>query len=248
MNASPFVELVDVTKSFGDVRLYDGLSLSVARGETLTVVGASGSGKSVLLKMILGLVAPDRGKVRFVGEEISGRSDEEMVALRRRMAMLFQSGALFDSLTVGENVGYPLRERGRPDDEIAAAVARTLALVGLAGIEARDPAELSGGMRKRVALARAIVAQPELVLFDEPTTGLDPIATRRILELIRSIQARLRNTSIVVTHDLAAAYFISDRIAMLSGGRILDVLAPAEFRRAPAPAIHEFVTAMEGAR
>jgi phospholipid/cholesterol/gamma-HCH transport system ATP-binding protein len=239
------VEIAGVRKAFGAVSLYDGLSLDVRRGETLTIVGASGSGKSVLLKLILGLIAPDAGRIRACGELITGRSEEELLPARRRMAMLFQGAALFDSLSVGENVAYPLRERNVDEAHIAEAVARTLALVGLDGIEARDPSELSGGMRKRVALARAIVAEPELVLFDEPTTGLDPVATRRILELIRSIQARLRITSIVVTHDLPSAYLISDRIAMLSERRILDVLAPEEFRRSGARAIHEFTSAME---
>ncbi len=243
---SAIAELTSVRKSFGAQVIYDDLSLAIERGETLTVLGASGSGKSVMLKMLIGLVRPDSGSIRVVGQEIATLPEAALLPLRRRVSMLFQGAALFDSLSVGENVAYPLRVQGHIDEaRIAARVAEQLRLVGLPGLERARPADLSGGMKKRVALARAIAGEPELVLFDEPTTGLDPINTRRILELIRSIQRRLSITSVIVTHDLPSAYLISDRIAMLSGGRILAARPTEEFRRSPEPAIREFVAAME---
>jgi phospholipid/cholesterol/gamma-HCH transport system ATP-binding protein len=214
-------------KTFGELVVFDSLDLDVRCGETLTVLGASGSGKSVLLKMIVGLLPPDGGELRVES---------------KRIGMLFQSGALFDSLSVAENIAYPLR-RLRPD-QIAPRVAHALERVGLPGTEALMPSELSGGMRKRVALARAIAPEPEIVLYDEPTTGLDPINTRRINDLIRAIQAELGVTSVVVTHDLASACMISDRIAMLDGGRIVEVAPPRELLRSPMPAIRSFVEAM----
>ncbi len=243
---SALVELSGVKKAFGEKRVYRDLTLEVRRGETLTVLGASGSGKSVMLKMLIGLMQADAGEILFDGRDITRMNDQEQTDVRRRVSMLFQGGALFDSLTVAENVAYPLRVRGDHDEPaIAARVRELLALVDLAGTERLAPAELSGGMRKRVALARAIATEPELVLFDEPTTGLDPIVTRRILELIRSIQRRLDITSVIVTHDLPSAYLVSDRIAMLSDGRIVAARPTAEFRRSPEPVIREFVTAMD---
>jgi phospholipid/cholesterol/gamma-HCH transport system ATP-binding protein len=247
---SSFVALRGVHKSFGDHVIYRDLDLDIARGETLTIVGASGSGKSVLLKMLVGLVAPDAGSIRFDGGEIAGLDELELLPLRRRVAMLFQGGALFDSLTVFDNVAYPLRLRGDEPHGIPSRIEELLDLVGLPGIGAMMPADLSGGMKKRVALARALATEPELILYDEPTTGLDPIATRRILELIQSIARRLEVTSVIVTHDLPAAYLVSDRLAMLSGGRILAALPTEAFRQSRDPVIREFVSAMElgGAR
>jgi phospholipid/cholesterol/gamma-HCH transport system ATP-binding protein len=243
---SAIAELAGVRKAFGAHVVYDDLTLAIERGETLTVLGASGSGKSVMLKMLIGLVRPDAGSIRVAGQEIAMLSEAALLPLRRRVSMLFQGAALFDSLTVGENVAYPLRVQGTLDEyAMAARVAEQLRLVGLPGIERMRPADLSGGMKKRVALARAIAGEPELVLFDEPTTGLDPINTRRILDLIRSIQRRLHITSVIVTHDLPSAYLISDRIAMLAGGRIIAARPTEEFRHSPEPAIHEFVAAME---
>jgi phospholipid/cholesterol/gamma-HCH transport system ATP-binding protein len=214
-------------KAFGDRVVFDGLDLEVRRGETLTVLGTSGSGKSVLLKMIVGLLEPDGGELRVDS---------------RRISMLFQSGALFDSLTVAENIAYPLRRLRH--DMIPDRVAHALERVGLPGIESLMPSELSGGMKKRVALARAIAPEPEIVLYDEPTTGLDPINTRRIDDLIRAIQSELGVTSVVVTHDLASACMVSDRIAMLDGGRIVEVSPPRELLRSAVPAIRSFVQAM----
>jgi phospholipid/cholesterol/gamma-HCH transport system ATP-binding protein len=239
------IEVRGLRKSFGARLLFDELALSVERAETLTIVGASGSGKSVLLKTLIGLCEPDAGQILIDGQDIVPLSDDERAPMRQRVSMLFQGGALFDSLSVGENVAYPIRRQRRGGNgELAARVGDALELVGLPGIEAMMPAELSGGMKKRVALARAIAAEPAVVLYDEPTTGLDPINARRINDLIRSIQTRLRMTSVVVTHDLASAYMVSDRIAMLADRRILAVDRTDEFRHSSVPAIHAFVTAM----
>lgn len=239
------IEVRSVGKAFGRKVVFDDLSLSVRRGETLTILGQSGSGKSVLLKMLIGLVDADRGAILVDGLNVVSLSDEQLLPVRQRVSMLFQGGALFDSLTVAANVAYPLRRRRLLSArELADRVAHALEVVGLPGINEMMPAELSGGMKKRVALARAIVAEPDVVLYDEPTTGLDPISTRRIDDLIRSVQARLHATSIVVTHDLASAFLISDRIAMLAGGRVVAVEPTAVFRRSANPAIRAFVDAM----
>lgn len=244
-NPSPFIEFIQVQQSFGHNCLYDNLSLRVNRGETLTILGGSGSGKSVMLKLLIGLLKPDSGVIRFDGQDLVPLSEQKLLPVRRRISMLFQGGALFDSLTVGENIAYPLHEHlNLPPAEVAARVAEKLALVGLPGIEHMSPAELSGGMRKRVAIARAIAADPEVLLYDEPTTGLDPINTRRIAELILSIQHSLHVTSLVVTHDMATAFMVSDRIAMLSERRILATLPTQEFRCSQESAIRSFVNAM----
>lgn len=243
--AAPLIEFSQVQQSFGTSRLYENLSLRVQKGETLTILGVSGSGKSVMLKLLIGLLKPDSGVIRFAGQDLVPLSEEQLLPVRRRISMLFQGGALFDSLTVGENVAYPIREHLQLSaPEVAARVAEKLALVGLPGIEHMSPAELSGGMRKRVAIARAIAADPEVLLYDEPTTGLDPVNTRRINELILSIQRSLRVTSLVVTHDLASAFMVSDRLAMLSDRRIIATLTTEEFRRSQDAAIQSFVTAM----
>jgi phospholipid/cholesterol/gamma-HCH transport system ATP-binding protein len=243
--SAPVVDVRKLCKSFGEHRVFDGLDLEIRRGETLTVLGASGSGKSVLLKMMLGLVEPDSGQVLIDGQDMVALAEQARAPLRRRLSMLFQGGALFDSLDVGHNVAYPLVRQSRfHPNEIMARVAEALALVGLEGTQDMMPSDLSGGMKKRVALARAFVVEPEVLLYDEPTTGLDPINTRRISDLIRSVQARLGVTSVVVTHDLASAFLVSDRMAMLAGGRIVMVADPSEFRRSSQPAIRDFIGAM----
>ena len=243
--ATPLIEFSSVTKSFGARVVLRDLSLSVARGETLTILGASGSGKSVMLKLLIGLERADGGSIRAFGEEVIGLGEEALAPLRRRVSMMFQGGALFDSLSAAENVAYPLRLRKVVDEALIAERVRTvLALVGLPGIEELAPASLSGGMRKRLALARAIVAEPDVVLYDEPTTGLDPVNSRRIVDLIRSIQSRLGITSLVVTHDMAAAFLVADRMAMISDGVVLAALPTEEFRKSEQPAIHEFISAM----
>jgi phospholipid/cholesterol/gamma-HCH transport system ATP-binding protein len=235
----------DVYKAFGKNSLYAGLDLEVRRGEILTILGGSGSGKSVMLKMMLGLVRPDRGQVWIGDQELSQLSERALLPVRRRVGMLFQGGALFDSMSVFDNVSYGLVERGERDPELLRVrVAEVLASVGMSGSEALMPSELSGGMKKRVALARAICGQPEILLYDEPTTGLDPINVRRISELIVALRQQLGVTSVVVTHDLASAFLISDRLAMLADRRIVAVAERAAFAASQAPAVREFLGAM----
>jgi len=225
--------------------ILEDLALNVARGESLAILGPSGSGKSVLLKVLIGLIKPDAGSVRFAGRDLVPLSEGEIAPIRARMAMLFQGGALFDSLTVGENVAYPLRVIGGFDEEaLVARVRDRLALVGLPETEAMLPSQLSGGMKKRVALARALAGDPEVILYDEPTTGLDLLTARRIDDLIRSVQRRLHVTSIVVTHDLGSALRVSDRIAMLGDRRIEIVLPTTSFLTAEIPAVRELREAM----
>lgn len=246
IHGEDYIRFVRIQKAFGQNRVYENLTLSINKGETLVLLGPSGTGKSVMLKMLIGLLKPDAGQIYFDGTEISEFDEKQLLKVRRRIAMLFQGGALFDSLSVGENVAFPLREHFHlSDEEIAKRVAETLEMVGLPGIEQRRPGDLSGGMKKRVALARAIAARPEVLLYDEPTTGLDPINTKRISELIRSVQRNLNATSIVVTHDIPSAFLVADRIAMLSDKRVLTVLPKEEFRASSHPIIHNFVHAME---
>jgi phospholipid/cholesterol/gamma-HCH transport system ATP-binding protein len=219
----PLIRWDGLWKSFGAKRIFEGLDLEVRRGETLTIIGGSGSGKSVLLKCLIGLLYPDRGHIFFEGNDITTYGDSRIREVRKRVAMVFQGAALFDSLTVAENIAYPLREhlKALTEEEIAQRVAKNLKLVNLPGIEQMRPSDLSGGMRKRVGLARAIAIEPEVILYDEPTTGLDPISTRIIDELIISLKRQLGCTSIVVTHDMDSAFRVSDRMAMLSRRKIV---------------------------
>ncbi len=241
-----FAHFVHVRKSFGQKPVFTDLSLTVHRGEVLTLLGASGTGKSVLLKLLIGLLEADGGQILVDGADVARFTEDEFLPVRRRISMLFQGAALFDSLSVGENVAYPLKILGTfSAADIRDRVADRLAMVGLPGIEAMKPSDLSGGMRKRVGLARAIVADPEMILYDEPTTGLDPVNTRRINELILSIQRRLHVTSLVVTHDLASAFMVSNRLAMLADGVVVAELPRDEFRRSTHPAIREFISAMQ---
>jgi len=213
---------VEVQKSFGSNRVLRGIDLEAAQGECVVIIGGSGSGKSVMLKLITGLLAPDRGRVFVLDAEVSAMREEDLVPVRRRVGMLFQGGALFDSLSVFENVAFPLREQGgRSEAEIRAAVEEKLGDVGLEGIGDRAPSELSGGMRKRVALARTIAMNPDIILYDEPTTGLDPANAKRISLLIKNLHAKLRATTCIVTHDMECARIVGGRFAFLSGGRIL---------------------------
>jgi phospholipid/cholesterol/gamma-HCH transport system ATP-binding protein len=235
-----------VRKAFGRQQIFLDLSLDVRRGEIIALIGGSGCGKSVLLKMILGLLRWDAGAVYVDGEDITGRDEREMPPVRRKVGMVFQNGALFDSLDVFDNIAYPLRERGIHDRaKLSARVEEVLDMVGLPGIQAKMPAELSGGMRKRVSLARAVAEVPQVVLYDEPTTGLDPINVRRISELILDLRKKLDTTSVVVTHDLASAFMVSDRMAMIAQGRIVAVDVTERFRSIPNPIVQEFLTAME---
>jgi len=232
----------DVWKRFGPKRIYEGLNLEVHRGEVITIIGGSGSGKSVMLKMLIGLLYPDRGRILFDGTDVPDLDEKGLLEVRRRIGMLFQGSALFDSLSVGENVAYGLREHFHlPEDEIRKKVAEKLEMVGLSGTEELMPAELSGGMKKRVALARAIAMEPEVVLYDEPTTGLDPITASRINQLIRDLNEKLHITSVVVTHDMDSAFNISDRIAMLARRRIITVGSVEDIQHSPLQEVQDFI-------
>ena len=238
-----FIRFEGIHKGFGAKKVLQGITFDIRRGETLVVLGGSGSGKSVLLRHIIGLHRPDRGRVVVDGEDITGYDEDELVHVRQKVAMLFQGGALFDSMTVAENVGYGLREHtDKEDREIAEIVRHKLSLVELEGVEDLMPSELSGGMRKRVALARSIAMDPQCILYDEPTTGLDPVTAMTINELIRGMQARLNVTSVVVTHDIESAFFIGDRIAFLYEGVSRFVGTVAEARKSPEPALRHFLT------
>ncbi|MFH1175832.1 MAG: ATP-binding cassette domain-containing protein [Acidobacteriota bacterium] len=233
----------DVHKSFGDKRVLCGINLEVQRGETLVVLGGSGSGKSVLLKHINGLMRPDSGGVVVLGCGVSHRDESELVDLRRRVSYIFQQGALFDSLSVGDNVAYGLREHsGLSEVEIESRVRDLLERVGLPGIEHLAPAELSGGMRKRVALARGLALEPEVILYDEPTAGLDPLTGTAITALIKEVARTTSATSLVVTHDLAAARELGGRMAFLDGGQFAFVGELHEAARQEA-VVGEFVRA-----
>ncbi|MFQ5349994.1 MAG: ABC transporter ATP-binding protein [Thermoanaerobaculia bacterium] len=218
-SAEPVFVASNVRRQYGDKLILDGLDFEIARGETFVIMGRSGSGKSVTLRLLNGLEKPDAGQVFFDGAEISALGEQELFPIRRRMAMLFQGGALFDSMTVLENVGFPLRQHTSINHvEIAQRVAVKLALVGLEGIENKLPSALSGGMKKRVALARSLALDPEVVLLDEPTTGLDPVTSASIANLVRTNQRQLGATFVVVTHDVPLARRVGDRVAFLEGG------------------------------
>jgi phospholipid/cholesterol/gamma-HCH transport system ATP-binding protein len=236
------IEIEGVWKRLGRKEVLRGLDLDVKRGESLVIIGRSGTGKSVLLKHVVGLIHPDRGVVRVHGVDVASLEEEELLSLREEMGMLFQAGALFDSMTVGENVGLSLREHTKlPERQIEIVVSEKLALVGLEGTEAMRPSSLSGGMKKRAALARALALNPRIMLYDEPTTGLDPITADLINRLIRRLQERLGITSIAVTHDMRSAYHIGDRIAMLHEGRIHAAGTPAEIQSTRDPAVKQFI-------
>jgi phospholipid/cholesterol/gamma-HCH transport system ATP-binding protein len=236
------IKIVDVYKQFRSNRVLRGASLEILDAETITIIGGSGTGKSVLLKNILGLLKPDKGQIYVDGAEITGMKEEELLEVQKKFGYLFQGAALFDSLTVGENVGFGLRNLSKmTESEINGRVRECLAMVGLKGIENLKPAELSGGMKKRVGLARAIAHKPKYILYDEPTTGLDPIMADVINDLILHLQKQLGVTSIVVTHDMKSAYKVSNRIAMLYEGKIVSVGAPDEIKSTKNEVVHQFV-------
>ncbi len=243
MTGGAFVEFKDVHKAFGDKSVLDGISFDIRRGETMVVLGGSGSGKSVLIRHIIGLHRPDRGHVLVEGEDIVDYDEEELIPVRKKVAMLFQGGALFDSMSVLDNVAYGLREHtDMRDEQIREVVRRKLALVGLEEVEGLMPAELSGGMKKRVALARSIAMDPRCILYDEPTTGLDPVTATTINELIRDLQRRLQVTSVVVTHDISSAFFVGDRIAYLFEGRMNFVGTVDDARESKEPRLRHFLS------
>jgi len=237
------IEIKNVCKSFNGHRVLNNINLSIHEGEILSLLGASGTGKSVLLKELIGLIQPDSGDIFVMGKNVTQMNEDALIKLRVHVGMLFQGAALFDSLTVFENIAYPLREHlDISENEIKSRVSEKLQLVGLKGIEAKMPDELSGGMKKRVGLARAIATDPEIILYDEPTTGLDPMTAQRINELIMELQKKLGITSIVVTHDLHCVKTVSDRIAMLHEGKIITVGTWQEIASSNVKEIKDFIS------
>ncbi len=232
----------DIVKRFGNLTVHDGVNLDIYEGETMVIIGGSGTGKSVLLKEMCGLLTPDSGSVKIDGIEIVHRDEKDMGDIRKKFGVLFQGAALFDSLNVYENIGFALRRlTKKTTEEIEAICDKKLAQVGLKGIGEMKPAELSGGMKKRVGLARAIAMDPEIVLYDEPTTGLDPIMADVTNELIIHMADSLNITSIVVTHDMVSAYKVGDRIAMLHEGKIIEVGTPDEIKNTDNPYVQQFI-------
>jgi phospholipid/cholesterol/gamma-HCH transport system ATP-binding protein len=237
------IKLIDVYKEFRGQKVLDGVNLHCRRGEITVLIGRSGSGKSVTLKHIIGLLKPDSGKILIEDEDITTMDPFQLNDMRRKFGMLFQEGALFDSMTVGENVGFPLYEARRfTKKEIAEKVKDSLAEVGLFGIENKMPSELSGGMRKRVALARAIVLSPSILLYDEPTTGLDPIMCDSISNLILRTQQHFGHTSFIISHDIESAFRIAHQVAVLYNGKILAAGTPEEVRNSNEPFIAAFIS------
>jgi phospholipid/cholesterol/gamma-HCH transport system ATP-binding protein len=240
---TPILQVQELSKSFSGRNVLDGVTFDIRRGESIVVIGQSGTGKSVLLKHLIRLLEPDSGRVLFDGEDIADLEGRKLVAMRRRFGMLFQSAALFDSLSVAENVGLGLRESNDlTDREIDEIVLTKLDMVGLAASSEQFPAELSGGMRKRVGLARAIANDPEVLLYDEPTTGLDPITADVINDLIVDLNLKLKVTSVSVTHDMASAFKIADRIIMLYEGRIEFDGTPEQVRSSDNRILRQFIT------
>ncbi len=231
----------DLRKSFGEKVVLNGLSFSVAQGESLVIVGPSGTGKSVLLKHLIGLVKPDSGKVYVAGEDLWALSHVERNRVRKKFGMSFQEGALFDSMSVFDNIAFPLRRSGRPPGEVRDRVRECLEIVHLPKVEEKRPSELSGGMRRRVGFARAISHEPEILLFDEPNTGLDPIMTDIIDGVILEMREKMKPTIVTITHHMESAKKIGDRVALLYGGKILYDAPPEEFLRASDPAVKQFV-------
>jgi phospholipid/cholesterol/gamma-HCH transport system ATP-binding protein len=239
------VEFENVSKAYARREVLVGVSLKIRKGEVLCVLGPSGTGKSVALRHINGLEKPDKGDIRVFGESVVGLTEAQLTPVRRRVAMLFQGGALFDSMNVEQNVAFPLVEHTKKSpQEIADLVAEKLTMVGLPGTQRKMPSELSGGMRKRVALARSIALEPEIIMYDEPTTGLDPLTSEKIAQLIADLNARLRITSIAVTHDIVAARTIADRIAFLHQGRFQFIGTFDEAARGGHPVLQEYFRSM----
>ncbi|NPA48931.1 MAG: ABC transporter ATP-binding protein [Thermodesulfobacteria bacterium] len=239
------IKIVDLHKSFGKQKVLRGVNLDIPKGKITFIMGRSGTGKSVLLKHIIGLIPPDKGQILIDGQDITQMSEKELMQIRKRFGMLFQEGALFDSLTVGENVAFPLREHTNlSEKEIWARVEVKLAQVGL--IEAIDkmPSELSGGMKKRAALARALALDPEIVLFDEPTTGLDPLMQESIARLIEETQEKHGLTCVVISHDVPIAFAIADKIAFLHEGVIIEEGPPEKIKASKHPFVRSFITAL----
>ncbi len=245
-NKEPMIKIRQLKIAFGDKLVLNDLDLDVYEGETLAVIGPSGTGKSTVIKVLTGLLPPTSGSVVIDGQETSGYSEEEWDGLRRRMGVVFQYSALFDFLSVGENVAFGLRRYFKlSEEEIQERVAQLLDLVGMPDTQKMLPSELSGGMKKRVALSRALAMEPRIVLYDEPTSGLDPVMTMTISRLIRKTQEQLCLTSVLVTHDMESAFFAADRIAMLDKGKIVQIGTPDEIRQSRNPVVYAFVHGLE---
>ncbi|RJR26098.1 MAG: ATP-binding cassette domain-containing protein [Desulfobacteraceae bacterium] len=241
------IEIIDIHKSFGRQKVLSGLSISIDKGSLVAVLGSSGSGKSVLLKHVAGLLRPDRGKVLLDGQDIHGLRGKTLASLRDRMGFLFQGGALFDSMTVFENVAFPLKEKTKLyREEIRDRVLKTLEAVGLSGSEDKYPSQLSGGMIKRAAMARALVRDPEIMMFDEPTTGLDPAIRLAMLRLIDTSHKRFGFTGIIVTHEIPSALAIVDHVVFLKSGSVYARTASRDFLSSSDPVIKEFLGRDEG--
>ena len=242
------INLVDIHKSFRNNVVLSGLDLLIEVGKVTVIIGQSGGGKSVLLKHMIGLIRPDKGKVEIDGQDITAFNERQLNEIRKRFGMLFQEAALFDSMTVGQNVAFPLIEHTKlPKSTIREIVSEKLAHVGLRGVEEKMPSELSGGMKKRVGLARAIALEPEIILFDEPTTGLDPIMADAIDQLIVDIQSRLNVTCVVISHDITGTFKIAHKIAMLYQGKIIEYGTPEEIKNGRNPILKQFLEGkMEG--
>lgn len=236
------IDIIDVHKSFGNKHVLRGVNLKINKGESIVVIGGSGSGKTVLLKHIIGLLRPDKGTVIVDSMELSRLNENELNELRKKFGMLFQASALFDSMSVWENVGFGLKRHTKlTDKEIKEIAIEKLKLVGLVGVENLMPSELSGGMRKRVGLARAIAMEPEILLYDEPTTGVDPIMADAINDLIIEMREKLKITSVAITHDIKSAYKVAYRIAMLYNGVIIETGTPEEIRNTSNPIVRQFI-------
>lgn len=238
----PIIEVKDLHKSFGGIKVLTGIQLDIPEGSTCVILGGSGSGKTVLMKHMIGLLKPDSGQVIVDGEDIVPLDERELERVRKKFGMVFQGAALFDSMTVYENVSFPLREHQKlPEAEVQEIVRQKLSIVGLKDVENRFPSDLSGGMRKRVGLARAIILDPKIVLYDEPTTGLDPITTDYVDEMILAAKKELGVTSVVISHDIASAFKVADKIAFLYQGVIVEQGPPQQLRHSQHPAVKLFL-------
>jgi phospholipid/cholesterol/gamma-HCH transport system ATP-binding protein len=236
------ISVKDLVKSFGTRKILNGISVDIYEGETLVVMGGSGCGKSTFLRHLIGTLRPDQGEVWMFGQNIAEATEDEMDAMRKKFGMLFQSGALFDSMTVGENIALPLREHTKLDDNVISIMIKmVLEQVGLRGFEDLMPSQLSGGMKKRVGLARALIMDPKIVFYDEPTAGLDPIMTGVIDKLVIDLTKKLQITSVVVTHDMASVFRVADRIVMLHQGTILQIGTPDEIKNSKNPLVRQFI-------
>lgn len=236
------IKIANLYKSFGQNKVLQGVDLTIERGETLVIIGQSGSGKSVLVKHLIGIIKPDRGKIFVDGVEIVNLKEDELHKIRRKFGMLFQGAALFDSMTVAQNVSFGLeRYTDYQPGKIQEIVEESLAKVGLKGVENLMPHELSGGMKKRVGLARAIAYWPEIILYDEPSTGIDPIRADAIINLIDRMKKELKVTSVIITHDMTSSYKVADRVAMLYGGKIIEIGTPEEIKRSENQVVQQFI-------